>query len=69
MTEDSMGGLRGSSVYAKGSFYIEFSPNKDFYYKRRWYPKGPSPLEKDIFQNQAKYESRWEELKKKGQID
>ncbi|MCW4047343.1 MAG: hypothetical protein NWE99_07255 [Candidatus Bathyarchaeota archaeon] len=69
MTEESMGGLRGSSVYGEGSFYIEFSRNKDFYYKRHWHPKGPSPLEKDIFQNREKYERRWEELKKKGQID
>ena len=68
MTEESMGGLRGSSVYAAGSFYIEFSRNENFYCKRSWH-KGPSPLEKDIFQNQAKFESRWEELKSKGCLE
>ena len=67
MTEESMGGLRRSAVYSKGSFYIEFSHNKDFYSNRSWY-KGFSPLEKDIFQNREKYEERWRELKKKGQL-
>ncbi|MEM2094359.1 MAG: hypothetical protein QXI32_03580 [Candidatus Bathyarchaeia archaeon] len=55
MTEKSMGGFRCSSVYTKGSFYIEFSRNMDFYCKRSRHPKGPSPLEEDIFKNQTKY--------------
>lgn len=68
ITKDTMGGPRKSSVYNKGSFYIEFSHNKKFYYERNWYPKGPTPLEDDIFKNQEKYEKRWEKLKEKGTL-
>jgi hypothetical protein len=68
MTEKTMGGLRRSSVFTKGSFYIEFSHDKDFYYKRKWHPKGPSPLEEDLFKNSEKYEKRWKELKEKGAL-
>ena len=68
MTKDSLGGLRSSALYSKGSFYIEYSHNREFYYRRRWYPKGPSPLEEDIFKNRDKYEERWFELKEKGML-
>jgi len=63
-----LGGLRSSALYSKGSFYIEYSHNREFYYRRRWYPKGPSPLEEDIFKNRDKYEERWFELKEKGML-
>ena len=68
MTDETMGGPRRSAVYSKGSFYVEFSLNKEFYYKRRWYPKGPSPLEDNIFKNWEKYERRWNDLKEKGTL-
>lgn len=68
ITEDSLGGPRKSAVYTKGSYYIEFSHNKKFYHKRKWHRKGPSKLEKDIFENREKYEKRWKELKEKGTL-
>jgi len=67
MTEEAMGGLRKSGV-AKESFYIEFSHNENFYYKRSWHPYGPSKLEKDIFENREKYQKIWMELKEKGTL-
>lgn len=68
MNEKTMGGLRKSGVYTKGSYYIEFSHDENFYYKRRWHPNGPSPLEEDLFKNREKYEKRWSELKRKGEL-
>jgi len=83
MTEDTMGGLRTSALYNKGSFFIEYSDEKDFYSSRKWgYPisehsskeRGskekpkPSPLEEDLFNNPGKYKERWEELKEKGML-
>lgn len=66
MTEDTMGGLRKSGVDPKGSYYIEFSHNENFYYRRSWHPRGPSPLEEDLFKNRDKYQKRWEKLQEKG---
>ncbi|MEM4204295.1 MAG: hypothetical protein QXS54_09535 [Candidatus Methanomethylicaceae archaeon] len=68
MTNQSMGGKRPSPVN-KSSYYIEFSENRKFYYKREWYPKGPAPLEKELHKNMKEYEARWEELKEKGYLD
>jgi hypothetical protein len=68
MTYESMGGPRRSGVYTKGSYYIEFSHNKDFYKNRDWNRNGPSPLENDLFKNSEKYEKRWHELKEKGTL-
>ncbi|MEM3434047.1 MAG: hypothetical protein QXP27_07725, partial [Candidatus Methanomethyliaceae archaeon] len=67
-TNQSMGGTRPSPVN-KSSYYIEFSKNRKFYYKREWYPKGPAPLEKELHKNMKEYEARWEELKEKGYLD
>jgi len=83
MTEDTMGGLRTSALYNKGSFFIEYSHEKDYHSSRRWgYPISehrskkrsskekpePSPLEKDLSNNPEKYEKRWDELKEKGML-
>jgi len=68
MTEKSMGGLRRSSVSTRGSFFIEFSENKDFYHKRKWHPYGPSPLEESLLNNSIKHGTRWKELQMKGLI-
>lgn len=66
MTEYSMGGKRKSAVFTKGSFFIEFSENEDFYHKRKWHPQGPSALEESLFRNSKEYEMRWRKLKKNG---
>ena len=66
MTESSMGRLRKSGVSSKGSFYIEFSNNKEYYHRRRWHPHGPSPLEESLFKQRSMHEERWKELKKNG---
>jgi hypothetical protein len=68
MTEKEMDGQRKSVVYSKGSFFIEFSPDCDFYCKRKWCPKGPSPLEEKLCKNKEKYEERWSDLKQKGKL-
>lgn len=69
MTERTMGGKRKSGVFTKGSFYLEYSHDRNFYFKRKWWPKGPSPLEEDIFDNRELYERRWGELKRKGMLE
>jgi hypothetical protein len=83
MTIDTMGGLRTSALYNKGSFFIEYSHEKDFYSSRKWgYPISehsskersskekpkPSPLEEDLFNNPEKYKERWKELREKGML-
>ena len=65
MTEEAMGGKRDSGV-ARDSFYIEYSQDKQFYFRRRWWPKGPSPLEGELLENRIKYEERWSQLKRWG---
>ncbi len=64
-----MGGKRKSGVFTKGSFYLEYSHDRNFYFKRKWWPKGLSPLEEDIFDNRELYEHRWGELKRKGMLE
>lgn len=68
MTEELMGGSRRSAVSSRRSFFIEFSENRDFYYKRKWHPRGPSPLEESLFTNGIRHRARWKELKLKGSI-
>ncbi|MEM0314100.1 MAG: hypothetical protein QXQ41_06105 [Candidatus Bathyarchaeia archaeon] len=69
MTEAEMGGKRRSSVYTKGSYFIEFSHNKEFYFKRKWWPCGFSPLEEKLFKNRKLYEKRWNYLKENGILE
>lgn len=57
---------RKSAVFTKGSFFIEFSEDEDFYHKRKWHPQAPSDLEESLFRNCKEHENRWEELKKNG---
>lgn len=69
MTKERMGGERRSSVYTKGSFFIEFSHSYEFYFKRKWWPFGPSPLEEELFKYREIYEKRWNQLKESGILE
>jgi len=66
MTHDSMGGLRRSGLSSRGSYYIEYSEDCDYYHKRRWHPEGPSKVEKALYDGSIDHKKRWEELKKTG---
>jgi hypothetical protein len=68
MNEEKMGGERRSSVYTRGSFYIEFSYDKEFYFRRKWF-KGFSPLEEKLFNDREEYEKRWSQLKERGILE
>lgn len=68
MKEGSMGGKRRSAVYTKGSYFIEFSENKNFYFKRKWHPKGPSEIEKSLF-NIDEHIALWGKLKSSGFLE
>lgn len=67
MSEEAMGGKRNSGV-VKDCYYLEYSEDREFYEKRGWWPKGPSPLEDDISKDPEKYESRWDVLKERGEF-
>jgi len=69
MNEAEMGGKRKSGVYTKGSFFIEFSHNKEFYFKRKWWPRGFSPLEEKLFKHCELYQKRWDQLKENGILE
>jgi len=68
MTESSMGGKR-KGAFGKENFYIEFSDNEDYYCKRSWYPYGPTPLEKLLFEQKREYKKRWKRLKENGELE
>jgi len=68
MTKTEMGGKRRSPVGSRGSFFIEFSHDKNFYFKRKGSP-GFSPLEEKLFRHQELYKKRWNQLIKKGVLE
>ncbi|MEM3539102.1 MAG: hypothetical protein QXM29_04945, partial [Nitrososphaerales archaeon] len=68
MNKKEMGGKRRSGVYNEG-FYIEFSHDKEFYFRRKWWPNGFSPLEEKLFKDREKYEKRWSQLKERGILE
>jgi hypothetical protein len=63
-----MGDPRPSGVWTGKSHYVEFSGDKNYYWRRKWYPQGPSPIEKSLFEERRKYERRWQELRNRGEI-
>lgn len=69
MTMAEMGGKRRSSVYTGGSFFIEFSHDKEFYFKRKWWPHGFTPLEEKLFKHPEVYQKRWNQLKENGILE
>ncbi|MBC7129673.1 hypothetical protein H5T51_00445, partial [Candidatus Bathyarchaeota archaeon] len=69
MTTAEMGNERKSSVYTGGSFFIEFSYTRDFYFKRKGWPHGFSPLEEKLFKSREVYQKRWNQLKKNGILE
>ncbi len=66
MTNESMGGKRNSYVSNKGSYFIEYSENRDYYYARRWH-QGASRVE-ELLWDGSMHQARWEELVNNGEL-
>lgn len=66
MNQNTMGGKRKSVVTNKGSYYIEYSTNPDFYFERNWH-KGKSDVE-TLLQDHLIHKTRWNKLVQNGEI-